>query len=74
MWNKSRGWAWHEQRFNPTARAPRAGEWRVGAKAAYELFPGGLKSRLQVRWFVWDVDVLLPRMLWLLSETGVASV
>lgn len=25
-----------------------AGEWLVGAKAAYELFPAGLKSRLQV--------------------------
>lgn len=25
-----------------------AGEWHVGAKAAYELFPAGLKSRLQV--------------------------
>lgn len=29
------------------AAAARAGEWHVGAKAAYELFPGGLKSRLQ---------------------------
>ena len=30
----------------PTLHA-RAGDWRVGAKAAYELFPAGLKHRLQ---------------------------
>lgn len=42
-----------------------AGEWRVGAKAAYELFPGGLKSRLQVRWFS-RLAWLLPCTLWLL--------
>ncbi|PRW39066.1 Tripeptidyl-peptidase 2 isoform A [Chlorella sorokiniana] len=33
-------------RLNPAWTNP-SGEWRVGAKAAYELFPAGLKSRLQ---------------------------
>lgn len=32
----------------PAGLARAAGEWRVGSKAAYELFPAGLKSRLQV--------------------------
>jgi hypothetical protein len=30
------------------ATSENAGDWRVGSKAAYELFPAGLKSRLQV--------------------------